>query len=74
MRWVEHRVLLEYQGREFHDSDEQRAQDEVRFKRFSDDGWSIVEVWTEDVNTDKARRPWCWAPLRSSATPGRAWS
>ena len=55
MRWVEHRVLLEYQGREFHDSDEQRAQDEVRFKRFSDDGWSIVEVWAEDVNTDTAR-------------------
>ncbi len=46
MRWTKQRVLLEYQGREFHDSDEQRAQDEVRFTRFSDDGWSVVRSGT----------------------------
>ncbi|WP_141844827.1 hypothetical protein [Humibacillus xanthopallidus] len=55
MRWVAQRALLEYQGREFHDSDEQRAQDKVRFQRFGDDGWSVIEVWDEDVNTDAAR-------------------
>jgi len=55
MRWVEQRVLLEYQGREFHDSDEQRAQDKVRFGRFNGDGWTIVEVWDTNVNTDAAR-------------------
>jgi hypothetical protein len=55
MRWVKQRALLEYQGREFHDSDEQRAQDTVRFGRFGDDGWSVIEVWDDDVNTDAAR-------------------
>ncbi|HET7725461.1 MAG TPA: hypothetical protein VFK68_12530 [Propionibacteriaceae bacterium] len=55
MRWVAQRVLLEYQGREFHDSDEQRAADKVRFRRFGDDGWSVLDVWDEDVNTDAAR-------------------
>jgi hypothetical protein len=55
MRWLAQRALLEYQGREFHDSDEQRAQDKVRFQRFGDDGWSVIEVWDDDVNTDAAR-------------------
>ncbi|WP_141819560.1 hypothetical protein [Humibacillus xanthopallidus] len=55
MRWVAQRVLLEYQGREFHDSDEQRAADKVRFRRFGDDGRSVLDVWDEDVNTDAAR-------------------
>lgn len=55
MRWPAQRVLLEYQGREFHESDEQRAQDAVRFTGFSDDGWTVVEVWGDDVNTDAAR-------------------
>lgn len=55
MRWVEQRVLLEYQGREFHDSPEQREHDAARFKRFTDDDWSVVEVWDEHVNSDAAR-------------------
>lgn len=55
MRWLAQRALLEYQGREFHDSDEQRAQDKARFQRFGDDGWSVIEVWDDDVNTDAAR-------------------
>jgi hypothetical protein len=55
MRWTKQRVLGEYQGREFHDSDEQRAQDAQRFRRFTDDGWTVVEVWNDDVNTDEAR-------------------
>jgi hypothetical protein len=55
MRWVKQRALLEYQGREFHEGDEQRARDNVRFRRFRDDGWAVIEVWDEDVNTDEAR-------------------
>ena len=55
MRWVEQRVLLEYQGREFHDSPEQRQHDEARFKGFSDDGWTVIDVWDDDVNSDAAR-------------------
>ncbi|WP_404387479.1 hypothetical protein [Humibacillus xanthopallidus] len=55
MRWKKHRALLEYQGREFHDGDEQRAKDDVRFARFSAHDWTVVPVWDEDVNTDQAR-------------------
>ncbi|NUR81475.1 MAG: hypothetical protein HOQ21_13650 [Dermatophilaceae bacterium] len=55
MRWVKQRLLLEYQGREFHDADEQRAKDEVRFARFSGHGWSVLPVWDNDVNSDAAR-------------------
>jgi hypothetical protein len=55
MRWTMQRVLLEYQGREFHDSDEQRASDELRFARFCRHGWTVVPVWNDDVNTDAAR-------------------
>jgi hypothetical protein len=55
MRWVEQRVLLEYQGRQFHDSLEQREQDEARFAGFSNDGWSVIDVWDDDVNSDSAR-------------------
>lgn len=55
MRWVRQRVLLEYQGRDFHDSPEQREHDEARFAGFSDDGWSVIDVWDDDVNSDAAR-------------------
>ena len=53
LRWSEQRVLVEYQGREFHDSPEQRAQDEVRFAGFEGDGWAVVPVWNDDVNSDE---------------------
>lgn len=55
MRWKKQRVLLEYQGREFHDSDEQRAQDEVRFAGFCDHDWAVVPVWNDHINTDQSR-------------------
>ena len=63
MRWVEQRVLLEYQGRQFHDSPEQREHDEARFKGFSEDGWSVIDVWDDDVNSDAAR----YASVRRTA-------
>ncbi|MGO4600035.1 hypothetical protein [Terrabacter sp. 2RAF25] len=44
-----------YQGREFHDSPEQREHDAARFKGFSEDGWSVVDVWDDDVNSDTGR-------------------
>ncbi|GAA6527399.1 hypothetical protein IDVR_31960 [Intrasporangium sp. DVR] len=55
MMWRSARVLLEYQGREFHDSDHQRRQDAVRFAGFEADGWKVIPVWNDDVNTDEAR-------------------
>lgn len=55
MRWTKQRLLLEYQGREFHDSDEQRAKDELRFARFAAHDWTVVDVWDDNVNTDQAR-------------------
>lgn len=55
LRWSGQRVILEYQGREFHDSDEQRAADGVRFAGFEDDGWTVVPVWNDDVNSVATR-------------------
>lgn len=55
MRWKKQRLLLEYQGREFHDSDEQRAQDAVRFAGFCDHDWAVVPVWNDHINTDQSR-------------------
>ena len=55
MRWTEQRVLREYQGREFHDSDEQRAQDEVRFTGVLRPRLDRRAVWNDDVNTDQSR-------------------
>ncbi|WP_234423805.1 hypothetical protein [Intrasporangium calvum] len=55
MRWPEQRVLLEYQGREFHDSEDQRALDAVRFAGFEEDCWTVVATWNDDVNSDEAR-------------------
>lgn len=55
LRWLEQRVVVEYQGREFHDSPEQRARDEIRFAGFGGDGWAVVPVWNDDINSDEAR-------------------
>ncbi len=55
MKWRKARVLLEYQGREFHDSAEQRAHDAVRYQGFRDDDWRVQEAWNDDVNSDEAR-------------------
>ncbi len=63
MRWRKQRVLLEYQGREFHESPEQREHDAARFRRFSRDGWSVIDVWDDDVNSDTAR---CALALRAA--------
>ncbi|WP_461047921.1 hypothetical protein [Terrabacter koreensis] len=55
MRWVKQRLLLEYQGRDFHDSDEQRAKDELRFARFAKHDWRVLPVWDKNVTTGEAR-------------------
>lgn len=49
------RVALEYQGREFHDGSEEREHDEVRHKGFRDEGFKVVPVWDNDVNSDEGR-------------------
>ena len=58
------RVIGEYQGAEFHSSDEQRAHDAIRRRRFERDGWVVIELWATDLATTQAR----WSAIRRFAT------
>ncbi len=49
------KVIGEYQGQEFHSSDEQRAHDKARRHRLARDGWTIIEIWKADLETAEAR-------------------
>ncbi len=55
LMWRKERVLIEYQGAEFHTSDEDRARDDRRHSGFRDDGWAVVPVWNDNVNSDETR-------------------
>jgi hypothetical protein len=50
------KVIGEYQGKEFHESDEQRAHDEARRELFEADDWLVLEIWHADVDSTQARR------------------
>jgi hypothetical protein len=50
------KVIGEYQGEEFHASDEQREHDKHRRRGFERDGWTVQEIWKSDVSDDQARR------------------
>jgi hypothetical protein len=50
------KVIGEYQGRDFHSSEEQRAHDAARRRRFALDGWIVIEIWNDDVNSPESRR------------------
>lgn len=49
------RLALEYQGREFHDGSEERRYDEGRHGNFENEGYVVVPVWDNDVNSDEGR-------------------
>lgn len=55
LRYTEARVAIEYQGQEFHGSDDARAADAVRFAGFRQEGWTVVDVWADHLNSDEAR-------------------
>jgi hypothetical protein len=50
------KVIGEYQGEEFHSSDDQREHDENRRKAFERDGWTVQEIWKSDVTGNLPRR------------------
>lgn len=50
------KVVGEYQGEEFHASEEQRQHDTLRRRGFEHDGWIVQEIWKSDVGDDRARR------------------
>lgn len=49
------KVIGEYQGEEFHSSDEQRAHDETRNEGFARDGWRVNQIWNADVSDTDSR-------------------
>jgi hypothetical protein len=49
------RIALEYQGREFHDGSEEQEHDAVRHDGFRGEGFKVVPVWDNDVNSDEGR-------------------
>lgn len=49
------KVIGEYQGREFHSTEAQRAHDRRRADSFRRDGWLVIEIWDVDVNSTEAR-------------------
>lgn len=57
------RVIGEYQGAEFHSAPEQRARDKTRRRRFTRDGWTVIEIWAADMAGASAR----WALVRRFA-------
>src|SRR3954451_15665001 len=67
--WREERVVGEYQGVRWHSSPEQRAADDLRFKRFRRNGWAVVPIVSDDVFVDADRKRasssslWRWAGI-----------
>jgi hypothetical protein len=49
------RLALEVQGREFHSGSEERAQDEIRYASFGNEGYEVVPIWDDDTNSDSGR-------------------
>lgn len=45
-----HRLAIEYDGRAFHDSPEQRARDEARRRWLRDHGWTVIVVTKDDFS------------------------
>ncbi len=50
-----HRVAVEYDGREFHDSPEQRARDAARRRWLREHGWTVIVVTKDDLASGSSR-------------------
>jgi Protein of unknown function (DUF559) len=57
LAWPHHKVAVEYDGREFHDSDAQREYDRRRRSWLRQHGWTVIVV-TKDSFKDEALRAW----------------
>lgn len=52
LAYPKHKVLVEYDGREFHESKEQEDADRARRKWLRDRGWTVIVVTKEDFTPD----------------------
>jgi hypothetical protein len=55
--WPHHKVAVEYDGREFHNTEAQRAHDRSRRSWLRQHGWTVIVV-TKDSFTGAALRAW----------------
>jgi hypothetical protein len=62
--WRHHRVAVEYDGEQFHETDEQRRHDLERRMWLRDHGWTVIVV-RKDSFSDAALRAWL-AEVRSA--------
>ncbi|HEX5968305.1 MAG TPA: hypothetical protein VFY88_07515 [Intrasporangium sp.] len=56
LMWRKQKVLIEYQGEQYHAGEKAREADEDRHGGFRGDGWTVVPVWKDDVNSLERRR------------------
>jgi hypothetical protein len=56
LMWRKQKVLIEYQGEQYHAGEKARETDEDRHGGFRGDGWTVVPVWKDDVNSLERRR------------------
>ena len=55
--WREQKVVGEYQGEEFHGSEDDRVRDGIRRKGFEEQGgYRVEEVWNADLSSARQRR------------------
>jgi hypothetical protein len=68
LAWPHHKVAVEYDGREFHESAAQREYDQRRRSWLRQQGWTVIVV-TKDSFTDEALDAWL-EELRSALRLG----
>jgi hypothetical protein len=54
LAYPKHRIAIEYDGKAFHDSPEQRARDMARRRWLRDQGWTVIVVTREDLMSSGA--------------------
>ncbi|MCU1536545.1 MAG: hypothetical protein JWP82_896 [Humibacillus sp.] len=57
------RLIGEYQGAEFHSGEEPELRDGIRKAGMERDGWTVLEIWAEDMGRKDAR----WSTIRRFA-------
>ncbi len=52
MAYPKHKIAIEYDGREFHEGEERRRNDQVRRRWLLDHGWIVIVVTKDDFASD----------------------
>lgn len=67
LAYPKHRVCVEYDGVEFHDSDDQRAADEARRSWLRENGWKVTVVTKDSLTSQRISE---WTGLVNQALHG----